>query len=406
MKRAIDLLALAAGHSGLTINGIDESKAMIRAVDTFSTLHDHHLTATQGWQFLAQYLQARLAQDPNNTELLNELLIALARASEESQHAAYVLANAPVPDGKNLDQFWNCTGSHCGTLDLRNVPLYFTASESPVPTAPVVVEPAPVVEPDPVAQEPEPVAELPEVAELTAEDVISPDWKSLADPEQRELSMDEKFKAYEEEQSRREEAAWQNTPKTKSFNGHSYIPQPCWLPDEKVAPGRVKEYKDHTNYKSGWWREGFPYKIAVAPQPGAPSDAPEYFIHCAERPSMEEFDKHAQLYVAHLCFTNVLVSDGSKSYSITREYTNKDANKTVAKTALQPVIDDSWTEDADWRVRYYDLRVNHDCYEYFDHRPSGILLAKYHRAKHYASVQNREEWLHSQKQLNAASSTS
>lgn len=385
MKTSLDFLALAAGNAGLKINGVDEMRAMLSTVNSFSLIHKQYLTTSQGWHFLALFNQALLAQDPNNAELVNKVLLCIARAAEETSTLATLAASTPLCDGKDLDQLW-AKDKHYS--DLADVPPAPEVDENIGVATQKIEELAGELAPD-FKQETQAVSE-PETV---------PDPEPLAEPEDEapaELTIDEKFAELEAQQAKEEEAAWREH---DSLRGMNYVSQTCWLPDEVIKPGEiVKEYKNHSDFKSGWWREGFPYKICVYPQPGAPKDAPEYFVHYATRPSILDFQPHLRLYHDHICYARVKFSDGSVSSDITREYTGKDANRAVARTALKPTVDDNWTQDADWRIRYFDIRVGYECFEYFEFQPGGLLLAKYHRGKHFAKVENRKEWLEGEKQ--------
>ncbi|HAT3959801.1 TPA: hypothetical protein I9Y37_001940 [Citrobacter freundii] len=378
VKRSLDLLADASAHALHRVSGINEQQAMINAVSSFSIFHQHHFTASQGWQLLVQYYQARLAQDPTNLTLVNELLIAIAHSSEESQQSAFVLANAPTPSEEHLDRFWPTPDHLIASTPLGEILL--EPSTAPVGeykndlmganNAPEEIQPSPAVVPAPVT---DPVEDPAPVAPVTAMEKL-----------QRITELEAERNNEQAEKARQEDEAWNSRVKVKRGP----------LPDEIIVPDQiVKEYRDFDNFRSGWWREGYPYKIVIFPQPNAPKDAPEYFIHCAERPSAELFNEHARLYHSRTCYIRVKYSDGKESSDITREYTGIKANPTVARTALQKTVNDDWSKDAPWRIRYYDQRVGYECFEYFDFQPGGMLLNKYHRGKHFAKVESREKWI-------------
>lgn len=190
------------------------------------------------------------------------------------------------------------------------------------------------------------------------------------------------------------------------------IPRPKAAPvmrkvDEVIVEGKiVKEWLDRDDYRSGYWRCGYPYRIVVTAQPGQ-YDAPEYFVHCAHKPTLEMFSQHADLYKKHLCFVRVKYSNGEESTDITKEYVQKLNNpQPVGRTEMQQFEDDDWSEDAPWRIVFHDVRVNRPSYVYFNHEPGPALVKKYHRVKHHAVVQSRADWIADAKRhdLNASMS--
>lgn len=385
VKRSLDLLADASAHALSRVTGINEQQAMVNAVSSFAILHQHHFTAAQGWQFLVQYHQARLAQDPTNLKLVNELLIAIAHSSEESQQSAY----ATTPSDELLEKFrldLAIGGKFLGEilLDPATAPVgEYKNDLTGANNAQEEIQPAPVAAPSlaPVeVEDPAPV--------VTATEKL-----------QRITELEAERNNEQAEKARQEDEAWNSHNQEKVQRGP--------LPDEIIIAGEiVKEYRNHDDFRSGWWREGYPYKIVIFPQPNAPKDAPEYFIHCAERPSAELFNEHARLYHSRTCYIRVKYSDGKNSSDITREYTGIKANPTVAHTALQKTTNDDWSKDAPWRIRYYDQRVGYECFEYFDFQPGGALLNKYHRGKHFAKVENREKWIAELKAANISTTLS
>ncbi|HAV1601519.1 TPA: hypothetical protein JG832_002407 [Enterobacter hormaechei subsp. xiangfangensis] len=384
-KRAIDILAMTAGDAGLKVNDVDNMKAMRTAAETFALMYNNPITPAQAWQLLALFNQARLTQLPTNQIYMKELLACHARAYEESQLAdlAKGLATGGEPQ-RMLDRWWpdaphdplpDASQTEQAVLEAEQVNDPETPDTSPAPT------PAPETEPAP----PEPESQDTATSQLSASELFI---SETADSEPQ--TMAEALKEAETERQKEEDAAWEAHQASK----------PRVKADEIIIPGQmVKEWRDHDKHDSGWWRPGFPYKIVVYPQMGQ-RDAPEYFVHCAHKPTMETFIEHAEWYYRRLCFVRVKYSNGEDSTDLTREYTKKEANKPVGRTEMQMAVDDNWTEDAPWRIRFHDLRVNRPSYVYFDYKPGGMLLARYHRNKHYATVESREEWIANVKAAN------
>lgn len=105
-------------------------------------------------------------------------------------------------------------------------------------------------------------------------------------------------------------------------------------------------------------------------------------------PTQEEFEHqfrhfHARTHYVHV---NHWV-DGSWT-TITADYVpgwNKEKpEETFTAT-------DEWPEGKKYRIRFHDQRIGRENYVYFDGKPGGIALAKYHSAKCFAVVESRPE---------------
>ncbi|HBM2815652.1 TPA: hypothetical protein LU109_003561 [Enterobacter hormaechei subsp. xiangfangensis] len=416
---------------------------MNQAVEVLSILHGITMTPDQGWKFLSIFTQAQLAQ--HHTEKaqqdqlkylalsaealrLRELVSELAPRAGMQIHpgvteAAKVQAFDTDSDGKSkwlAEQAQALTSGHktplCPALAAGDPEFYPT----PEPVQQVLADPQVlasavalfneeaelgnqpelpdssipngnenVIESDPiismsgheyveVATNPAPE---PEPERMPSLDMIDPGKYSYGDnaPQQLEeappviehIDDDTDFKAIRD--------AWQIKKNQ---------------PDEVIIPGKlIKEYRK--GYHSGFWRPGFPYKIAVFPRPNVEDpDAPNYWVHCAERPSQNLFDEHCEHYHSRQCWVRVRVTDGVESFDITKDYTEQAQQVGIAR--VKEAEDDSWTEDAPYRVRFMDKRINAVNYVYYSYRPGGLALAKYHRAKHFATVESRDEWLSKQ----------
>lgn len=105
-------------------------------------------------------------------------------------------------------------------------------------------------------------------------------------------------------------------------------------------------------------------------------------------PTQEEFELqfrhfHARTHYVHV---NYWV-DGSWT-TITAEYV-PDWSKEKPKETF--TASDEWPEGKKWRIRFHDQRVGRENFVYFDSKPGGIVLAKYHSAKCFAVVEQRPE---------------
>lgn len=345
--RENETVALAVAEAlDVTKNDV-VTQAMRTAVETFATMYGHHIAPSQAWQLYALYNQVLLVREPTNHTYLNEMMACHTRAGEEIQHERLEHSEPQIPQVAPPNET--------------------TLSENDAPPAPVVLPTSSIPVDTPLLPEVPTIAELPD-------------------------SLEE-----EARRKREEDAAWEAYTPEKKMNSAPVIPKP----DEVILEGKiVKEWRNLKDHRAGYWRRGFPYRIVVSPQQGQ-HDAPEYYIHCAHKPTLELFSQHATLYKQHLCYVRVKYSNGEESTDITKEYVEKLNNPApVGRTEMQEFPDDEWTEDAPWRIRFHDVRVDRNSYVYFEHEPGAGLLKKYHRVKHHAVAQSRVDWIADAKAAN------
>lgn len=135
------------------------------------------------------------------------------------------------------------------------------------------------------------------------------------------------------------------------------------------------------------WQPGFPYKILVSSRDKDRTNG--YAMHYRERPSQEEFNSHYQLFRNKTHYVHILQSDGEHtSNKITEEFT---AGVREEKPVETFTATDEWPEGKTHRIKFHDQRIAGDNYVYFDYRPTGYSLQKYHNKKGFAVVQQRPE---------------
>ena len=132
--------------------------------------------------------------------------------------------------------------------------------------------------------------------------------------------------------------------------------------------------------------DGYDYRIIVTDR--MKDHRNSWAEHFKQKPTQEEFEYqfrhfHARTHHVHV---NHWV-DGSWE-TITSEYVPH-WNKEKPKETLQP--SEEWPEGKKYRIKFWDQRIDGFNYVYFDSKPGGIVLNKYHAAKCFAVTEQRPE---------------
>lgn len=132
--------------------------------------------------------------------------------------------------------------------------------------------------------------------------------------------------------------------------------------------------------------EGFDWRIIVSDR--TKNHRNSWVENFIRPPTQEEFEYqfrhfHARTHHVHV---NHWV-DGSWE-TITSEYVPH-WNKEKPKETLQP--SEEWPEGKKFRIKFWDQRIDGFNYVYFDSKPGGIVLNKYHAAKCFAVTEQRPE---------------
>lgn len=103
-------------------------------------------------------------------------------------------------------------------------------------------------------------------------------------------------------------------------------------------------------------------------------------------PTQEEFEHQFRHFHARTHYVHVNQWVNGNWTTITADYVpgwNKEKpEETFTAT-------DEWPEGKKYRIRFHDQRIGRENYVYFDGKPGGIVLAKYHSAKCFAVVESR-----------------
>jgi len=132
--------------------------------------------------------------------------------------------------------------------------------------------------------------------------------------------------------------------------------------------------------------EGYDWRIIVADR--MKNHRNSWAEHFVRRPTQEEFEHQFQHFEArtHHVHVNQWV-DGDWT-TITTDYVPHWSKEKPAETFTTT---SDWEEGKNWRIKFWDQRVNRDNFVYFDYKPGGITLHKYHNGKHFAVVEQRPE---------------
>lgn len=109
----------------------------------------------------------------------------------------------------------------------------------------------------------------------------------------------------------------------------------------------------------------------------------EHFNHL---PTQEEFDFQFRHYEARTHYVHANRWENGKWVSFTADYVPHFSKE---KPVENFTATEEWPEGKKWRIKFHDQRVGRLNYVYFDSKPGGMNLAKYHTAKCFAVVEAR-----------------
>lgn len=132
--------------------------------------------------------------------------------------------------------------------------------------------------------------------------------------------------------------------------------------------------------------DGYDYRIIVTDRLKDHRNSwAEHFNH---KPTQEEFEyqfRHFHARTHHVHVNHWVNGDWE---TITGEYVPH-WNKEKPKETLKP--SEEWPEGKKYRIKFWDQRIDGFNYVYFDSKPGGIVLNKYHAAKCFAVTEQRPE---------------
>lgn len=132
--------------------------------------------------------------------------------------------------------------------------------------------------------------------------------------------------------------------------------------------------------------EGYDWRIIVADRlKNCNNSWAEHFNY---RPSQEEFEHQYRHFEARTHHVHVNQWVDGDWITITPDYAPQ-LNKEKPAESFTTTSD--WEDGKGWLIRYWDQRVDRVNYVYFDYKPGGITLHKYHSAKGFAVVEKRPE---------------
>lgn len=132
--------------------------------------------------------------------------------------------------------------------------------------------------------------------------------------------------------------------------------------------------------------DGYDYRIIVTDR--AKNHYNSWAEHFKQKPTQEDFEyqfRHFHARTHHVHVNHWVNGDWE---TITTEYVPH-WNKEKPKETLKP--SEEWPEGKKYRIKFWDQRIDGYNYVYFDSKPGGIVLNKYHSAKCFAVVQPRHE---------------
>jgi len=132
--------------------------------------------------------------------------------------------------------------------------------------------------------------------------------------------------------------------------------------------------------------EGYDWRIIVADR--LKDHCNSWAEHFNYRPSQEDFEHHYRHFEARTHHVHVNQWVDGDWITLTPDYAPQ-LNKEKPAESFTTTSD--WEDGKGWRIRYWDQRVDRVNYVYFDYKPGGITLHKYHSAKGFAVVEKRPE---------------
>lgn len=136
-------------------------------------------------------------------------------------------------------------------------------------------------------------------------------------------------------------------------------------------------------------QEGYDWRILVIDRWKDVTNS--YAVFFSRAPTQEEFDERHRLYHERTHWVHANRWNGEEWETITQDYDpsfhpNPGSDENPAETFTAT---DEWPEGKSFRIKFWDQRINAHNYVYFEYRPSGMKLAKYHHAKGFAVVETR-----------------
>lgn len=132
--------------------------------------------------------------------------------------------------------------------------------------------------------------------------------------------------------------------------------------------------------------DGYDWRIIVADRMKNHNNS--WAEHFNRAPTQEEFEKQFQHFHARTHHVHVNSWVNGEWVTITENYVTHWRKE---KPEESFTTTEQWEEGKQWRIKFWDQRVNRFNYVYFDYKPGGISLNKYHSSKCYAVTERRPD---------------
>lgn len=136
-------------------------------------------------------------------------------------------------------------------------------------------------------------------------------------------------------------------------------------------------------------QDGYPWRILVSDR--WKDHRNSHAVHFSRPPTQEEFEEQHKYFHARTHWVHVNKWNGAGWDTITQQYDptfipNHGKTETPVETFTAT---DEWPEGKSFRIKFWDQRINAHNYVYFEYRPSGLTLHRYHKGKEFAVVEPR-----------------
>lgn len=150
--------------------------------------------------------------------------------------------------------------------------------------------------------------------------------------------------------------------------------------------GAVVEVPDSFESDSFAHEDGYDWRIMVSDR--NKNHRNSWVENFSRPPTQEEFDHQFRHFHARTHYVHVNQWVDGNWTTITTEYAPQFCKE---KPKESFTASEEWPEDKKYRIRFFDQRVDRINYVYFDSKPGGIVLNKYHSTKGFAVVERRPE---------------
>lgn len=156
--------------------------------------------------------------------------------------------------------------------------------------------------------------------------------------------------------------------------------------ENKRPIGGVVEVPDSFESDSFAHEDGYDWRIMVSDR--NKNHRNSWVENFCRPPTQEEFDHQFRHFHARTHYVHVNQWVDGNWTTITTEYAPQFSKE---KPNENFTASEEWPEGKKYRIRFFDQRVDRINYVYFDSKPGGIVLNKYHSTKGFAVVERRPE---------------